>query len=98
MADQGALDLHRREPVAGDVQDVVDAAHDPVVPLFVGAGPVAGEIAAGDLAPVLGPVALVVTVDRPEHRRPGLLDNQEATLAVSDWGAVLGHDLGDDAR
>ena len=55
VADQGALDLHRREPVAGDVQDVVDAAHDPVVAVLVAAGAVAGEVAAGDLAPVLLP-------------------------------------------
>ena len=53
MADQRTLDLHRREPMAGDVDHVVDAAHDPVVAVLVAPGAVTGEVAAGDVAPVL---------------------------------------------
>ena len=30
MLDERRLDLGRREPVAGDVDDVVDPAHEPV--------------------------------------------------------------------
>ena len=47
------LDLHRADAVAGDVQHVVDAAEQPVVALVVALGAVAGEVAAGEPAPVL---------------------------------------------
>ena len=49
MRHQRRLDLHRAEPVAADVDHVVDAAHDPVVAVVVAPGAVAGEIDARDL-------------------------------------------------
>ena len=48
VADQGALDLGRAEPVAGDVEHVVDPAGDPVIIVLVAAAAVAGEIFAFD--------------------------------------------------
>src|SRR5947209_10973956 len=44
---QGALDLRRPQPVAGDVQHVVHAAGDPVVAVLVAPAAVAGEVEAG---------------------------------------------------
>ena len=96
--DQGALDLHRAQPVAGDVEHVVDAAHDPEVAVLVAAGAVAGEVDVRHLAPVLLAVALVVAVDGPQHRRPGLLDDQQAALVGRHRLALPVHDLGHDAR
>ena len=44
VADQRRLDLHRREPVAGDVDHVVDPADDPEVAVLVAPGGVADEV------------------------------------------------------
>ena len=44
MADEGALDFGGAEAVAGDVEHVVDAAHDPEVAVLIAACAVAGEI------------------------------------------------------
>ena len=79
MRDQRALDLHRAEAVAGDVQHVVDAAHDPEVAVLVAARAVAGEVEAVlEVLPVGAQVALVVAPDRAQHRRPGLADDELA--------------------
>ena len=45
VRDERALDFRRAEPVAGDVEHVVDAAHDPEVSVLVAARAVAGEVA-----------------------------------------------------
>ena len=39
MIDQRALDLHRADAMAGDVQHVVDAAEQPVVAVVVARAP-----------------------------------------------------------
>ena len=44
MGDQRALDLGGAEPMAGDIDDVVDAAGDPVIAVGVAPAAVAGEI------------------------------------------------------
>ena len=44
VADQRAFDLGGAEPVAGDVEHVVDPAGDPVIAVLVAAAAVAGEI------------------------------------------------------
>ena len=51
VADERALDLRGAEAVAGDVEHVVDAAHDPEVAVLVLARPVAGEVDARDRRP-----------------------------------------------
>ena len=80
MMHQGAFDFHRAQAMAGDVQHVVHPAHDPEVAVLVAAGAVGGEVDVRHLAPVLLAIAFVVAVDRPQHRRPGLADHQEAAL------------------
>ena len=44
MVDERALDLHRADAVAGDVQHVVDAAEQPEEAVVVALGAVAGEV------------------------------------------------------
>ncbi len=43
---QCALDLHGPESVPGDVEHVVDAPHDPVIPVRIAVRRVAGDVAA----------------------------------------------------
>ena len=52
VSDERGLDLHRAETMAADVDDIVDAAHEPVVAVGIHARAVAGEVAAGDVGPV----------------------------------------------
>src|SRR5438093_492010 len=73
VRDERALDLHRAEAVAGDVDDVVHAAHDPAVAVLVAPRAVAGEVDSREALPVLLDVTLGVLVDRAQHGRPGLL-------------------------
>src|ERR1700722_5190202 len=67
--------------MAGDFDDVIDAAQNPYVAIFVALGGITGEIDAGDFFPVLAVVTFVVTVDGAEHGWPGLLDSEVAGLA-----------------
>ena len=87
--------------MAGDFDYVVDAAQHPDVAVFVALRGVAGEIDAGDAAPVFAGVAFVVAVDGAEHGGPRLLDGEVAgfagptgspfrltTLAIDAWQAA----------
>jgi len=58
--------------VTADVDNVVDAAHQPEVAVGVAAGAVAGEVAAGDLGEVGLLVAGCIAIDGAGDRRPGL--------------------------
>ena len=98
VVDQSAFDLHRAQAVAGDVEHVVDAAHDPEITVLVLAGAVGGEVSSGDVAPVL----LAIAVDR--RRRWCAASPARACLMTSSppWlarhrVALRIHDLGDDA-
>ena len=70
VLDERRLDLGRRDAVAGDVHDVVDAAEQPEVAVVVALGAVAGEVPAGEARPVRLRVALGVAPDAAQHRRP----------------------------
>ena len=49
VAHQRAFDLDRAQPVTGNVEHVINAAHDPVVAVVVATGIVAAEIFSGEL-------------------------------------------------
>src|SRR5829696_5195711 len=67
VVDERTLDLGRGEAVTGNIHDVVDATHEPVVAVLVAAGAIAREVHAGELAPVCRLVALWITVDAAQH-------------------------------
>jgi len=62
VRDQGALDLGGPQPVPADVDDVVDAAGDPVVAIFVAAAAVSGEVAAREGGEVRLPEAIRIAI------------------------------------
>ena len=84
MGDERRLDFHGAEAVAADVDDVVDAAHEPEVAVGVHARAVAGEVAAGDVGPIGLAVALGIAVDGAGHGGPGLADDEQAAVAGGD--------------
>src|SRR5262245_54949696 len=63
MIHQGAFDLHRADPVSGDVHDIVDPAKQPEVAVFVALRSVTGEILSRESAPVSLHVTIRIAVD-----------------------------------
>src|SRR5207249_4452715 len=98
MAHEGGLHLHRTDPVARDVDHVVDAAHEPEVVVLVHAGPVPREVFARDLGPVHLLVPLRIFVQGLEHGGPRLLDHEIAALVHGDGMALFVDDLRVDPR
>src|SRR5262249_41002369 len=73
---QSGLDLYGPEPVARNVQHVVDATHDTDVAVLVVRRAVAGEVvlAVEVVRPIGLAIALRIAPDRAQHGRPGPLD------------------------
>src|SRR6516164_10316334 len=97
MADQRALHLHGAEAMSGDVDHVVDAAHDPEVAVLVAPGAVAREVDARHLAPVLLRVALGIAVHGAKHAGPRPRNDEIAALVGWQRRAVTAADLRYDA-
>ncbi len=96
---EARLDLGGRDAVAGDVDHVVDAAHQPEVAVGVGLRAVAGEVhVAAEPAPVGLHEAVVVAPERAQHGRPRALQHQVAAAAARHLGALLVDDHRRDAR
>jgi hypothetical protein len=66
--------------MAADVDDVVDAAHDPEVAVLVATRAVPGEVEPGEALPVALFEALRILEDRAQHRRPRPLQHQETAF------------------
>src|ERR1044072_761663 len=84
--------------MTADVDDIVDAAHDPKVTVLVAPGAVAGKIDIFNLRPVLFPVSFVVAPDRAQHRGPGTLDYQIAAFVRAHRFAVARHHVDFNSR
>src|SRR6478609_4863415 len=98
MADKRALDFRCAESVAGHVQNIINAANDPKITVFVAARAVAREIIAFKFAPILLSVARIVAVDRAQHRRPWPANNQFAADIRAGLLSLLIDDGGVDAE
>ncbi|MND68594.1 hypothetical protein D3C80_600490 [compost metagenome] len=78
MRDQGGFDFGGAQTVAGHVQNVVDAASDPVVSVFVTARAVTAEIHAFKGGEVGLLEAIVIAEQGSRLARPGVGDHQIA--------------------
>ena len=83
--------------MSGYVDYVVDAAHHPVVAVFIFAGAVAGEVHAGNVGPVLLHEAVRIVVDGARHRGPGLAQHQQSAGAFRHRLACAGYHIGKDS-
>ena len=70
MRDKRDFNLCRAHAVAGDIEDIIDPAGDPIIAVLIAAAAVAGEI----LALIGGEIgvdkALVVAIDGARRSRP----------------------------
>ena len=78
VGDQRRFDLRRPQAVARHIDDVVDAAGDPVVAVGIAPAAVAGEVLALVGREIGLDEAVVVAVDRAHLARPGIDDAQIA--------------------
>src|SRR5205823_4843979 len=65
--------------MAGDVENVINAADDPKITVFIAPCAVAREIIAFKFTPVLLAITALVAVDGAQHRRPWATNDQLAT-------------------
>src|SRR5579871_3043071 len=84
--------------MTADIHHVVDSAQDPVIAVGIAAGGVAREVGSRDSAPILFFVALGISPDRSNHRRPGPANNQKSFAIGADFVAAQVHDGRDDSR
>src|SRR5699024_8431418 len=92
------LDLRRRQAMAGDVHDVVDAPQEPDVAVLVVAGAVTGEVDAVEAGPVRVLETLRIAVHPAQHRRPRLVDDEQPRLVWTQLPALVVDDFDGDAR
>jgi hypothetical protein len=83
VLDQRGLDFGGRQAMAGDVDDVVYAAADPVVALGIAGSAVTSEVVAFVDVQVGVHVALVGAPDGAAHGGPGLLEGEDAFDVVA---------------
>merc|ERR1711879_713152 len=69
--------------MAGDIDDVVDAAGDPIVTVLVADTAVSGEVVTRIRLQIYVEHTLVVSIDRAEHRWPRLLKDKHTRDVVS---------------
>src|SRR6185295_13431976 len=97
---QGRFDFHGSKSVAGYIEHVVDAAHDPEVTVEIAARAITGEVilALEFFWVVALAEAVRIAPDVADHRRPRFLDDQNAAFAFLDIVAGLIDDRRNDAR
>src|SRR5882757_4340781 len=94
MADQGALDFRSANAMAGDVQHIVNAAHDPKIAVLVLPAAIAGKVTALYFGPIHFLIALRVAPQAAQHARPRLANHEFAPGISRNSPALLIHDFG----
>src|SRR6266705_1452795 len=79
--------------MAGHIDHIIHAAHDPVVAIFIFACAITGEVHRGNLRPVLFHIAVGVAIDGPQHPWPWLLQYQKSTGTLRNRLAIHGDNL-----
>src|SRR5439155_1984122 len=94
MTHQCAFDLRRADAMTGNVQDVVDATHNPKISILVLAAAIAREIAAFDFPPITIFVALRIAPKAAQHPWPWFAQNQFPPGIARDSFSLVVHDFG----
>ena len=98
MTHQCAFHFNCAEPMSRNIDHVVDASHDPVVPIIILPGIVASQINPGDSRPILLDESFFITIDATKHAWPRIADAQHAAMVIfhgiSSFVDNLWHDAG----
>src|SRR4029079_17217890 len=78
IAHKRALDFRGADAMTGYVEDVIDAADNPKIPVFVLPATIAREVTALHFAPVNVLVSLRIAPDSAQHARPRFANDQFA--------------------
>src|SRR5436305_5383522 len=89
MGDQRALDFGGAEPMAGDVDDIVDPPGQPVEPLLVPPGAVAGKIQPGEMGEISLHETPVIAEHGTHHPGPCAGDTQIPFAGTADQIVVV---------
>jgi len=93
------LDLGGREAMPRDVDHVVDPSDDPQVSVLVADRCVPDQVGLGaEARPVRLDVALVVAVERAQHRGPRAREHEQPLALLDAFARLLVDHVGDDAR
>src|SRR5215216_2027817 len=76
-----------------DLDHIVYTADDPEVAILVALGGVAGGVLARVLGPVLLYIPVGIAIDRAQHRRPGILEDEITFCVIRDRVPLFVHDL-----
>ena len=98
VANQGAFDFGGADAVAGDVENVVNASHNPEIAVFILAATVAGKVAAGDFAPIGLAESLGIAPDAAKHAGPRFADDEFASGVCGNGVALVVDNFGEDAK
>ena len=88
MRHQSGFNFRSTHAMAGNIDDIVDAAGDPVIAIGIAATAVTGKIVAGYVE-IRIDKALVITIHGPHLAGPAIGDAQIARRSPSSMIAVL---------
>src|SRR5437868_11734141 len=74
VGNQCTLYFHRADTVPADIDDVVNASHDPEISVFILSSSVAGKITAGEFGKILFLKSLRIFINAAQHPGPGLFN------------------------
>src|SRR6516165_7837823 len=89
MAYQRAFYFGCAKSVASHIENVINSADDPEIAVLIATRTVCGEVIAGELAPILFFVALLVAVNCAQHRRPRPAHDEFSTYIRSNFMSLF---------
>ncbi len=90
MQDERALNFSGTHPVPRHVQDIIDAARDPVVPILIAATSITRKVLVGEGREVRFNEAAVIPIDRSCLTRPRIFHHENAFgRALKDFSILI---------
>jgi len=89
MGDEGAFYLCCTDTMSGDLDDIINTAHQPEVAILIYAGSVSGSVITGKALEIGGFEAARVAVNGTHQTGPGFLDTQITAFIYISWCAVF---------
>src|SRR6516165_10552656 len=98
VSDERALNLGCPHPVARDVDDIIDAPGDPVIPVAIASTAISGEIFARIGREIGLHEAFMITKNGTHLARPRISDNQVSLASAFQYRASSIHNFRSDSE